>query len=194
MSETQTETSTAHATETKVTKDMTMGFIVAHFPETVDVMLKYGLHCIGCDVSYSETLQEGCAGHGMSDETIEKMVSEMNGQIVPADDSKIVQLTPRAADKIRELMEKEGKKGYFLRVGVIEGGCSGYSYVLDFEKDKRSDDEELSEEGLPVIMSKSAVPMLRGLKVDYRDGLQGAGFKIVNPNAKATCGCGSSFA
>jgi iron-sulfur cluster assembly accessory protein len=76
----------------------------------------------------------------------------------------------------------------------MKGGCSGYSYVLDFEKTKLADDVEFDEEGIKVIMRPEAKESLSGLKIDYRDGLKGAGFKIVNPNAKRHCGCGSSFA
>lgn len=180
-------------TESKISRTMLMGDIVSRFPETVDIMLAHGLHCIGCDVSYTESLQDGCASHGMSEEDIDALVNEMNGVVSPTVEGKVVQLTTKAAEKIKELMKAEHKEGAYLRVGFVKGGCSGYSYVLDFEQNKLSDDVELTEEGINVIMRPDAKDTLNGLKIDYRDGLKGAGFKIVNPNAKHHCGCGSSF-
>lgn len=181
--------------EAKVNRSMTMGDIVSKYPETVDAMMAAGLHCIGCSVSYTESLEDGCRSHGMSEEDIDALLDQMNQAVVPTDATgKVVQLTPKASAKIQELMKAEGKEGFYLRVGFIKGGCSGYSYVLDFEKDKLADDNQFEEEGIQIIMRPEAKEALTGLKVDYRDGLQGAGFKIVNPNAKRSCGCGSSFA
>lgn len=194
MSDAQTSPATP-ASDSKVTRNMTMGDIVSKYPETVDAMMSAGLHCIGCSVSYTESLEDGCRSHGMSEEEIDALLDKMNHVVVPTDpNGKVVQLTPKASAKIKELMKAEGKEGFYLRVGVVKGGCSGYSYVMEFEKEKLADDDQFEEEGVQIIMRPDAKESLNGLKVDYRDGLQGAGFKIVNPNAKRSCGCGSSFA
>ncbi|HTO56026.1 MAG TPA: iron-sulfur cluster insertion protein ErpA [Myxococcota bacterium] len=105
----------------------------------------------------------------------------------------VVSLTEAAASKVRQLIERDGRAGYALRLKVVGGGCSGLQYQLMFD-DKVGDWDQKSEEhGVPVVVdSKSAVYLL-GTKIDYVDDLNGAGFKIENPNATSTCGCGQSF-
>jgi iron-sulfur cluster assembly accessory protein len=105
----------------------------------------------------------------------------------------VVSLTEAAADKVRQLIERDGRAGYALRLKVVGGGCSGLQYQLMFD-DKVGDWDQKSEEnGVPVVVdSKSAVYLL-GTKIDYVDDLNGSGFKIENPNATSTCGCGQSF-
>lgn len=104
----------------------------------------------------------------------------------------MVTITPQAADKIRELMQEE-KDTVGLRVYVRGGGCHGYQYGMSFES-KLSDDDTVIEKGdVSVIMDSQSAPLLSGAEVDYVDSLQGSGFAIKNPQAKTTCGCGSSF-
>jgi len=103
----------------------------------------------------------------------------------------VVSLTEAAASKVRQLIERDGREGYALRLKVV--GCSGLQYQLMFD-DKVGDwDQKTEEHGVAVVVdSKSAVYLL-GTKIDYVDDLNGAGFKIENPNATSTCGCGQSF-
>jgi iron-sulfur cluster insertion protein len=104
----------------------------------------------------------------------------------------MVTITPKAAEKIRELMQEE-KDTVGLRVYVRGGGCHGYQYGMSFES-KLSDDDTVIEKGdVSVIMDSQSAPLLSGAEVDYVDSLQGSGFAIKNPQAKTTCGCGSSF-
>ena len=105
----------------------------------------------------------------------------------------VISLTENAANKVRQLIDRDGRAGYSLRLKVVGGGCSGLQYQLMFD-DKVGDWDQKSEEhGVSVVVdSKSAVYLL-GTKIDYVDDLNGAGFKIENPNATSTCGCGSSF-
>ena len=104
----------------------------------------------------------------------------------------MVIITPKAAEKIRELMQEE-KDTVGLRVYVRGGGCHGYQYGMSFES-KLSDDDTVIEKGdVSVIMDSQSAPLLSGAEVDYVDSLQGSGFAIKNPQAKTTCGCGSSF-
>jgi len=105
----------------------------------------------------------------------------------------VVSLTEAAASKVRQLIERDGREGYALRLKVVGGGCSGLQYQLMFD-DKVGDwDQKTEEHGVAVVVdSKSAVYLL-GTKIDYVDDLNGAGFKIENPNATSTCGCGQSF-
>lgn len=104
----------------------------------------------------------------------------------------MITVTSTAEEKIRELMQEE-KDTIGLRVYVRGGGCHGYQYGMSFES-KMSDDDTVIEKGdVTVIMDSQSVPLLSGAEVDYVDSLQGSGFAIKNPQAKTTCGCGSSF-
>lgn len=107
-------------------------------------------------------------------------------------EEQILEATPAATAKIRELREREelGNKG--LRVRVVGGGCHGFSYALGFD-DIKDSDTELPIDGVNFLVDKFSAPYLMGAVVDFIDGLNGAGFKITNPNAKSTCGCGESF-
>jgi iron-sulfur cluster insertion protein len=101
-------------------------------------------------------------------------------------------ITMQAEEKIKELM-KEEQDTVGLRVYVRGGGCHGYQYGMAFES-KLGDDDTVIEKGdVKVIMDSQSAPLLNGAEVDYVDSLQGSGFAIKNPNAKTTCGCGSSF-
>jgi iron-sulfur cluster assembly protein/iron-sulfur cluster insertion protein len=98
-----------------------------------------------------------------------------------------------AAAKVSALLKEEGNPEMFLRVAVRPGGCSGYSYEMFFDTDLLSDDLESSSGGVRVVVDPASASLLVGATLDYKDGLQGAGFSINNPNATRTCGCGQSF-
>ena len=102
-------------------------------------------------------------------------------------------LTAPAAEKVKELLHQEGDASLALRVAVRPGGCSGFSYEMFF--DAEVDDQDKVEEffGVKVVVDGDSAPHLEGAEVDYRDGLQGSGFAINNPNVSRTCGCGQSF-
>ena len=105
---------------------------------------------------------------------------------------RILTATPAATGKVRELQEREGLQDKGLRVRVVGGGCHGFSYALGFDDRKESDTvHEIG--GVPFLVDKFSAPYLMGAQIDFVDGLMGAGFKITNPNAKSTCGCGESF-
>ena len=102
-------------------------------------------------------------------------------------------LTPPAAAKVKSLLEQEGDTSLALRVAVRPGGCSGFSYEMFFDGDLDAGDAVAEFDGVKVVVDSASAPHLEGAEVDYRDGLQGAGFAINNPNVSRTCGCGSSF-
>jgi len=105
----------------------------------------------------------------------------------------MVTITDVAAGKIQELAgEEENTLG--LRVYVKGGGCSGYQYGMAFESKLGDDDTVIEKDDIKVILDSQSAPLLRGAEIDYVDSLQGSGFSVKNPNAKKTCGCGSSFA
>ena len=105
----------------------------------------------------------------------------------------MITLTDTAAVKVRELLDAEGEPELALRVAVRPGGCSGYSYEMFFDSDIASDDELGEFDGVKVIVDPSSAQLLTGATLDYKDGLQNAGFSIDNPNATRSCGCGQSF-
>jgi iron-sulfur cluster assembly accessory protein len=105
-----------------------------------------------------------------------------------------VSLTSTAAAKIRELMAEEPEGGdLVLRVAIQGGGCSGFQYGLGFDTAPADGDEILEQEGVRVVVDPHSAPYLRGATIDFLNGLQESGFKIDNPNATASCGCGHSF-
>jgi iron-sulfur cluster assembly protein/iron-sulfur cluster insertion protein len=105
----------------------------------------------------------------------------------------VIVLTDTATEKVRSLIEQEGVADLALRVAVRPGGCSGFSYEMFFDTDVATDDKTLDYEGVKVVVDPSSAQLLEGATLDYKDGLQGAGFAIDNPNAQRTCGCGQSF-
>ena len=102
-------------------------------------------------------------------------------------------LTGAASLKVKELIQSEGDEELALRVAVRPGGCSGYSYEMYFDKDFTPDDNIVEDGGVKVVVDSASAPLLTGASLDYKDGLQGAGFAINNPNASRSCGCGQSF-
>jgi iron-sulfur cluster assembly accessory protein len=125
----------------------------------------------------------------------------MEGQTIPGNDGSSftpteespIFLTPAAIEAVRNAIAAEGEEGDALRVSVQGGGCSGYQYALDFDKEVRMGDLELEFDGVKVLVDSISAGYLKGTVVDYLSGLNGTGFKFSNPNAKRTCGCGSSF-
>ena len=105
----------------------------------------------------------------------------------------MLQVTEQAVDKVKQLMVKEDKEGYGLRVAVQGGGCSGFQYGLSYEKEKKENDHVLKYGGLQVFVDAMSLMYLDDVTIDYVDSLSGAGFKIENPKATGTCGCGASF-
>lgn len=104
-----------------------------------------------------------------------------------------VELTSGAVIAIRKMLADNEMPGFGLRFGLQGGGCSGYSYQLEFEEAPQPDDEVFDFDGVQVFMNSLHIQYLRGSVVDYRDELIGAGFHIENPNVKRKCGCGTSF-
>ena len=105
----------------------------------------------------------------------------------------IIILTEAASFQIKDMMQHNEEQGAYLRVSVKGGGCSGLSYGMNFDTNK--DDEDLLDEqfGLQIIVDKLDAPILKGTTIDYKQSLLGGGFTIDNPNAIASCGCGTSF-
>src|SRR5215510_12637434 len=104
-----------------------------------------------------------------------------------------ITLTANAVAKVKEIMAQQNPVPAGLRVGVVGGGCSGFSYSMSFENGSGLMDKVFDMDGLKVFVDATSVMYLNGCVVDYVENLEGAGFKFENPNVKSTCGCGSSF-
>ena len=105
----------------------------------------------------------------------------------------LITLTPSAVQAVRDLLQKRELDGYALRVFVSGGGCSGLQYGMALEGNIREQDTSLEVDGVKVVVDEVSIDYLRGATVDYIEDVMGSGFKIDNPNAVASCGCGSSF-
>jgi iron-sulfur cluster assembly protein len=107
--------------------------------------------------------------------------------------SQLVTITEAAAFQIKEMMKHNGEENSFLRVAVKGGGCTGLSYGMGFEQNSGESDTQLEQFGIPILVDQEDGPVLNGTIIDYKQSLLGGGFTIDNPNAIASCGCGSSF-
>ena len=105
----------------------------------------------------------------------------------------MVSLTENAIVKVKEILESQDPKPAGLRISVVGGGCSGFSYSMAFENTPNMLDKTYSYNGLKVFVDQASLLYLDGAEVDYVETLEGSGFKFGNPNVKSTCGCGSSF-
>ena len=101
--------------------------------------------------------------------------------------------TRAAAAKVRELIDEEGNQALALRVYIQGGGCSGFQYGFEFDENRADDDVAVDTDQVTLLVDPLSLQYLMGSEVDYTESLQGAQFVIRNPNAKTTCGCGSSF-
>jgi iron-sulfur cluster assembly accessory protein len=110
------------------------------------------------------------------------------------DASQVFSMSDAAAAKVKHLIDAEDSADdLVLRVAVRPGGCSGFSYEMFFDADVAADDLRFDHEGVAVVIDPASFQMLKGAKLDYKDGLQETGFSISNPNAERSCGCGQSF-
>ena len=114
-------------------------------------------------------------------------------QTASTEEEPMLGLTAKAAEKVKEIQAAENiEASYGLRLRVVGGGCSGFAYDLYFDQLTEMD-RTFDSHGVKLIVDEMSLQYLAGTTVDYVEGLQGAGFKFVNPNVKSTCGCGSSF-
>ncbi len=117
----------------------------------------------------------------------------MTEQTKPGAAEQVITVTPAAVSEVKRLMAQEKEENLFLRLGVTAGGCSGMSYSMAFDNTPSEFDREFDFEGLRVRVDLKALMYLAGTTLDYKGGLMGGGFAFTNPNARRSCGCGSSF-
>lgn len=105
----------------------------------------------------------------------------------------MITISESAATRLKEMLEEQEAPNLFLRVGVQSGGCSGFSYGMGFDDDQIDTDQTFEIHGMKVVVDEESSKYLYGVTIDYKESAMGGGFTIENPNAIATCGCGSSF-
>lgn len=111
----------------------------------------------------------------------------------PEQEDKLLYVTDNAVENAKEIRESQGLDGYGVRIYIQQGGCSGYSYGMQFDDEVAEDDFVVEKDGVKFIVDEHSAELLEGSTVDYEETLTSAGFDIKNPNAKSSCGCGESF-
>lgn len=175
---------------------MTISDILGMFPDKAQRLSQEitnaGLHCIGCNAATWETLESGMLSHGKTPSQVEHLVDRLNALLEEVVDLTTITVTQEAAKKFQEFAALEGKPKAALRFGEEMAGCSGFEYVLDFSDAASEEDQVFHSNGIEVHVHKKQVPHLLGSQIDYVNGIRDSGFKVVNPNVRASCGCGSS--
>ncbi|MEM3113035.1 MAG: iron-sulfur cluster assembly accessory protein [Candidatus Pacearchaeota archaeon] len=188
----------------KITKDMIIQEILAEYPDKAmllsEILMEFGIHCIGCGASEFETLEEGVLGHGFSEEDLNILVAELNKAVKSENkmakmntENFSLKITDKAINKVKEIMKQEGKENDILRVSVLAGGCSGYTYDLELTEKPVKSDLNFKKSGLNIAVDKNSLEFLNGAEIDFVDTLKESGFKFNNPNSTKECGCGKSF-
>ncbi|MFY7842896.1 MAG: iron-sulfur cluster assembly accessory protein [Rhabdochlamydiaceae bacterium] len=180
----------------EIHREMTIESILSNFPhksqKLAQEITNTGLHCVGCGAATWETLEAGMLSHGFSEEEVDQLVFRLNDILSQEMDLSTISMTKKAVEKYKAILNDEGKENWSLRFGDKAGGCSGFEYFLDYSEKAKEDDEVFHSHGLEIHVNKHMVSRLLGSEIDYVDGLNGSGFKISNPNAKGSCGCGKS--
>ena len=189
----------------KITRDMLIAEILAENPAKAqllsEMMIDFGIHCVGCGAAAFETLEQGVLGHGFSEEDLKNLVKQINEAL--KDDSRLkeskdiknfsLNFTKKAIEKIKQILKKEKKEGGILRISVLSGGCSGLVYNLEIINKPIKSDLNFKKSDINIAVAKDGIEMLDGIEIDFVDNLNESGFKFNNPNAEKSCGCGKSF-
>lgn len=179
--------------EMAISKEMTIEEVFQRYPgksqKLAQIMTNAGLHCVGCNASVFETIEQGMLGHGMSQKEVNSLVKELNQSLNSKEENTdSIKFTEFGAEKCKQLRKHPG---HMFKISLIRGSC-GWTYDFKFREKKEPVEVEFEDKGIKILLDKEHLDKFRGMVVDYVDGLQNAGFKILNPNVKGTCGCGSS--
>ncbi|HIJ97926.1 TPA: iron-sulfur cluster assembly accessory protein [archaeon] len=190
-----------HVQAVLITKQMPVSEVVEKWPSTEEIMKQLGLNCFGCDGAPVDSIEQVATSLGFQQERVNELLNVLNEEArkTPPRTSGFdpnakyaVEITENAAKKINEIMKNSQKDGYGLKFGVKPGGCAGYSYGLDFQKEATAGEKTLVSHGVNVFVDEKSLPLVNEVIIDYVEALQGSGFKIKNPHAKKSCGCGKS--
>ena len=190
----------------KITKDMLIAEILAENPAKAqllsEMMIDFGIHCVGCGAAAFETLEQGVLGHGFSEEDLKNLVKQINEVLEKNSKSEgepkniknfSLKFTKTAIEKIKQILKQEKKEGGILRISVLSGGCSGLVYNLEIINKPIKSDLNFKKSDINIAVAKDGIEMLDGIEIDFVDNLNESGFKFNNPNAEKSCGCGKSF-
>jgi len=187
-----------------ITKDMIISDILVKnsdkAAELAEVMMNFGIHCIGCGAAAFETLEDGVLGHGRTKEELDLLVRALN-KIINSNNEETpkeikefkLDFTKKAIEKIKQAINQSGEDTNILRISVVGGGCSGFMYDMEVVKNSSQNDLSFKYEGINISVDKNSLEFLNGTRIDYIDTLKESGFKFNNPNAKKSCSCGKSF-
>ena len=188
----------------EIKKDMIIGDILAINPgkthKIANILTDFGIHCVGCGAAGFETLEEGVLAHGYSEEELNQLVGKLNEVLkekteTPSFENKgefKINFTESALTKLKEIIKSEAK-GEILRISVLPGGCSGYTYDMEIIQNPIEGDFPVQQDGLNLSIDSESIELLNGTEVEFVDSLKESGFKFNNPNATRACGCGKSF-
>lgn len=160
-----------------INEDDTIGDVVRKHPETIPIMLEYGLHCVGCHVAAHETLGQGCRAHGMDEKAITAMLNDMDAAVKAASKGPVITVTDAAAARIKEAMAQRKTPKAFVRVIAIPS-CGGLRYDMRFEDKKGKDDTVFKEDGLSLLIDKVSLSLVRGATIDFVEQGEESGFSI----------------
>lgn len=183
MNETQTQQAML------ITKDMTIGDVVQKYPHVTEILLKNGVHCVGCGARFFETLEMGFKGHGMTDQQVDTIVQQLNQAAKDNPiEGEIISVTKTAAVKLKELLTNEHKEKAFLRMLAVHNEDGSFSYGLDIVDESHQDDIVIEAHGLKLLADPASLPVVKGARIDYAGG-ESAGFRISNTQKNGGCGC-----
>ena len=169
--------------EKPVRLDMTIGTVVEKYPDSAEVMLGYGLHCVGCAVNPYETIEQGAMGHGMSQETIEQMLSDINLTVTKQPDYPLnpegITLSPRAIDTLKIIAEADGKQGQGLKKKATKTEA-GLDYFLDLAEKPETGDLTMKWGGVDMFVDKQSLALMQPSLIDYVKLPEGEGFKVLS--------------
>ncbi len=186
------------AMQPHITHAMTISQVLEIHPKAADIMQQFGLHCFGCSINVLETLEQGIIGHGMPESTLTELMDALNSDLTQFHKDlkeKGISLSEKAALKIAEIAQMEGRKQYGIRVKMGEGGgcCKSATYSMDFENAANEGDKILGfHHGVTLFIDKDSFQKMHGSTIDYITSYDAEGFKIENPNVeKEGCACKS---
>ncbi len=175
--------------------DMLIGDVLARYPESAQIMQDFGLSCTSCSVNSFEPIRAGALSHGMPEENVDQLMEALN-ELATARQQSLKDgfyVTSKAAEKIQEFAETEGKSGQTLRITAHDNNGMEPAYAMDFEEESKKDDKTFEFHGVKVHLDAESVKNLNGAEVDYLDTSYGSGFKIYNPQfTGGGCACGNT--
>ena len=175
-----------------ITLDMTIGQVVEKYPQASEVMLGYGLHCVGCAVNPYETIEQGALGHGMVKEMIDDMLKDLNFVVTKKPAYKLnkegVTLSPKALENLSYIAQAEAKEGYGLKIKASKQD-KGLDYFLDLIKDPEEKDVVVIQADVRIYIDQDSLALMNPSVIDYVKGVEEEGFKIISLQPEERCAC-----